>query len=68
MSMEQKLATLFAHWVDHNDSHKDNFLSWAQKAKDAGLPQVASHLETAGSLSETVTRELEKARDALENN
>ncbi len=66
MSLEQKLATLFAHWVDHNESHKDNFLSWATKARDQGLLEIAGHLEEAGRLSEQVTAELKKARDGLE--
>jgi hypothetical protein len=61
MSLEQKLDTLFSHWIDHNDSHKDNFLSWAKKAREAGLTQVASSLEQAGSLSCEVTKKLEQA-------
>jgi hypothetical protein len=61
MTLEQKLNTLFAHWIDHNDSHKDNFLSWAQKAKDAGLTDVAASLEQAGSLSQEVTKKLKAA-------
>ena len=61
MTLEQKLNTLFVHWIDHNDSHKDNFLSWAKKARDAGLTEVASSLEQAGSLSQEVTKKLEAA-------
>ncbi len=65
MSMEDKLETLFAHWVDHNDSHKDNFVSWAAKAREAGLETVAQSLEQAGALSEEVTEKLRQARKAL---
>jgi len=61
MTLEQKLNTLFVHWIDHNDSHKDNFLSWAEKARTAGLTEVASSLEQAGSLSQEVTKKLEAA-------
>ena len=61
MTLEQKLNTLFSHWIGHNDSHKDNFLSWAEKARDAGLTEVASSLEQAGSLSQEVTKKLEAA-------
>ncbi len=61
MTLEQKLNTLFSHWIDHNDSHKDNFLSWAEKARTAGLTEVASNLEQAGSLSQEVTKKLEDA-------
>ena len=61
MTLEQKLITLFSHWIGHNDSHKDNYLSWADKAKEAGLTEVASCLEQAGSLSQEVTKKLEAA-------
>lgn len=65
MSIEEKLAVLFSHWVDHNDSHKDNFFSWAKKAEDAGLKTIAAHLEQAGNLSDKVTRELQQAQKVL---
>jgi len=61
MTLEQKLNTLFSHWIDHNDSHKDNFLSWADKARTGGLTEVADALEQAGSLSQEVTKKLEAA-------
>jgi hypothetical protein len=63
LTFEQKLETLFAHWIDHNDSHKDTFFTWAGRAKEAGLADVAADIEQAGQLSEKVTLLL---RDALE--
>lgn len=65
MSMEEKLAVLLSHWVDHNDSHKDNFFSWAKKAEDAGLKEIAAHLQQAGALSEKVTLALKQAEKVL---
>lgn len=66
MSMEEKLKTLFAHWIDHNDSHKDNFVSWAGKARNEGLDGVADALDQAGSLSQEVTQKLKQALAALD--
>ena len=65
MSLEEKLSTLFAHWVDHNESHKDNFLSWAEKAGQGDLEEVAKYLKEAGDLSCRVTEALKKAKQAL---
>ena len=65
LSMDEKLKTLFAHWIDHNDSHKDNFVSWAAKAREAGLEDVAVSLEEAGSLSGQVTGKLKEALAGL---
>ena len=65
MTMDEKLAILLAHWVDHNESHKESFISWAQKAREEGLSGIAEHLEEAGRLSDLVSKEIEKARDGL---
>ena len=64
LTFEQKLEKLFTHWIDHNDSHKDTFYTWAGRAKEAGLDKVAENIEKAGLLSEDVTRQL---LDALSN-
>ncbi len=66
MSLEEKLTTLLAHWVDHNESHKDNFVAWADRAEGGSLSEVAAHLKEAGALSCQVTEALKKARKALE--
>ncbi len=65
MSTKEKLDVLLSHWVDHNDSHKDNFYSWAKKAEQAGLEEIASHLKQAGDLSEKVTVQLKRAQEEL---
>jgi len=62
LTFEQKLEKLFSHWIEHNDSHKDTFYTWAGRAKEAGLDQIAQNIEKAGLLSEDVTQQL---RDAL---
>jgi hypothetical protein len=62
LTFEQKLEKLFGHWIDHNDSHKDTFFTWAERAKEAGLSDVAKKLDEAGQLSTQVTRQL---RDAM---
>ncbi len=68
LSFEEKLATLFAHWIDHNNSHMENFLSWAKKANHENLSDVARNLEQAGELSQDITQKLEDAVKALKKN
>ena len=65
LTFEQKLEKLFAHWIDHNDSHKDTFFTWAGRAKEAGLDDVAQKIEKAGQLSEEVTQQLKSALEHL---
>lgn len=61
LTFEQKLEKLFSHWIDHNDSHKDTFFTWAGRAKDAHLDEVAQKIEKAGQLSEEITRLIKDA-------
>lgn len=65
MSTKEKIGVLLSHWVGHNDSHKDNFYSWAKKAEQDGLGEIAGHLKQAGDLSEKVTEQLKKAVEKL---
>jgi len=65
MTFEQKLQTLLGHWIDHNDSHKDTFLTWAKRADDEDITQIAANLKKAGQLSEQVTIELKDALKKL---
>ncbi len=65
LTFEQKLEKLFGHWIDHNNSHKDTFFTWADRAKEAGLDHIAQDIEKAGQLSEDVTRQLGNALKKL---
>ncbi len=65
LTFEQKLEKLFGHWIDHNESHKDTFLTWAKRAEEAGLVEVTKNLKMAGHLSEDVTRQLKEALNNL---
>ncbi len=61
LTLEQKLETLLGHWIDHNDSHKDTFFTWARRAKKEGINDAAVNLEKAGQLSEQITQHLKDA-------
>ena len=65
LTLEQKLEKLFGHWIDHNDSHKDTFVTWANRAKDGGIDEIALNLEKAGQLSQEVTKQLKEAQKKL---
>lgn len=67
LSFEQKLEKLFGHWIDHNDSHKDTFFTWAKRADEAKLAEVAKRLDEVGKLSEQVTGLLKDALKILKN-
>jgi len=65
MALSEKLALLLKHWIDHNNSHKDNYLSWADKADADKLAKTAEFLRETSALSVKITENLEKALKAL---
>ncbi|OGR31152.1 MAG: hypothetical protein A3J80_10055 [Desulfobacula sp. RIFOXYB2_FULL_45_6] len=65
LSFEQKLEKLFAHWIDHNDSHKETFMTWAKRAKEANLDTVAEDIQKAGQVSGEITRLLKEGLKKL---
>jgi len=67
LTLEQKLEKLLGHWIDHNNSHKDTFFTWAQRAKDGDIDAIALNLEKAGQLSREVTMQLEEAHKKLKS-
>ena len=65
LSFKEKLLVLFQHWIEHNDSHKDNYISWAKKAEDENLSDTAALLMDAAAASDIITEKLEKALKTL---
>ncbi|MFO7886310.1 MAG: hypothetical protein R6U68_15955 [Desulfobacteraceae bacterium] len=64
LSFKDKMAALLDHWIEHNNSHKDNYLSWADKAEKESLAKTASLLNEAARISEDIS---EKLKAALED-
>lgn len=67
LCFQEKLSILFHHWIEHNNSHKDNYISWAEKAENENLPDTAALLMEAGAASDLVTVTLEKALKSIQN-
>ena len=67
LSFNEKIAKLLEHWIDHNNSHRDNYLSWADKAEEETLSQAASLLKEAALASDTVTEKLEAALKTIKS-
>ena len=65
LSLKEKLSSIFQHWIDHNSSHKESYLSWAKKAEKENLSSIVSYLEQVGKLSDEINIKLEKALKEL---
>ena len=58
MESKEKLRVLLQHWIEHNDSHVEEFDKWRQTAAGDGLESIAAHIATA-------ILEMKQANEAL---
>jgi hypothetical protein len=47
MDDKKKLLTVLEHWVEHNESHLEDYRKWGQAAAKLGLESVRSEIEAA---------------------
>jgi hypothetical protein len=65
MDQKRKLSVVIEHWIEHNESHKDEYKRWAQTAGELGLDSVKAEIEKAiGKLSQS-SQHLEEALKAI---
>ncbi len=68
LDFKEKLSILFNHWIEHNDSHKGTYISWAKKAENENMHDTAALLRQAAAASDTITDTLEKALKTFKSN
>jgi cobalt/nickel transport system ATP-binding protein len=61
----RKLLLMLDHWIDHGDSHVDNYREWAGKASEAGEEEIAKEIYLAIDDSEAVKNHLKRAKAIL---
>ncbi len=63
----QELEVRLGYWIRHNREHGDEFKEWADKASEAGMSSVETHLKRASDLMTEATIALENAFQALKS-
>ena len=61
----KKLLLMLDHWIDHGDSHVENYREWAGKASAAGEDEIAREIHLAVDDSEAVKNHLKRAKAIL---
>lgn len=61
----RKLLLMLDHWIDHADSHAENYREWAEKAGAAGEGEVAREIHLAIDDGESVKSHLKRAKAIL---
>jgi hypothetical protein len=54
MDQKEKLSVVIEHWIEHNESHMNEYKKWAQMAGELGLDSVRAEIEEAmGKISQS---------------
>ena len=61
----RKLQVMLEHWIDHSDSHGENYREWAAKARDAGEEEIAREIHLAIDASDEAKKHLQRAKAIL---
>jgi cobalt/nickel transport system ATP-binding protein len=61
----QKLQVMLEHWIEHGDSHVENYRDWAVKASAAGEEEIAKEIHLAIDDSESMKSHLKRAKAIL---
>jgi cobalt/nickel transport system ATP-binding protein len=61
----RKLQVMLEHWIEHGDSHVENYKEWAAKASEAGEEEIAKEIHLAIDDSESVKAHLKRAKAIL---
>ena len=66
MEEKDKLAIVIKHWIEHNESHIEEYRQWAEKAGEMGLDAVKARITEAMKAIEQSNSILEEAQKELE--
>ncbi len=58
----RKLQVMVDHWIEHGDSHAENYREWASKASEAGEEEIAKEMHLAIDDNESVKSHLKRAK------
>jgi hypothetical protein len=61
----EKLQTLLAHWLQHNENHGSEYLKWAEVARQIGHATTAEYIEQAVDLLKKSDESLAKALESV---
>ena len=65
MDQKKRLSIVIEHWVEHNESHMDEYKRWAQTAGELGLDSVKVAIEKAVEKISQSNEHLQKALKAV---
>ncbi|NWG03706.1 MAG: hypothetical protein HXY44_12715 [Syntrophaceae bacterium] len=65
MDQKKKLSVVIEHWIEHNESHMEEYKKWAHTAGELGLDLIKAEIEKAVEKLSESNKHLEKALRAV---
>jgi len=65
MGKREKIPVLIRHWIEHNESHREEYRRWADIAREEGLEGVGTHILEAADRIQSANEKLEEALEQL---
>jgi hypothetical protein len=65
MDQKKKLSVIIEHWIEHNESHMNEYKKWAQTAGELGLDSVRGEIEKAMAKISQSNEHLERALKSI---
>lgn len=67
MSVQEKLAKLFEHWIKHNSDHAGTYQQWAERAEAEGMGDVARLLREVEQMTLDMNEKFEQGARLLKS-
>jgi hypothetical protein len=65
LTVEEKLGKLLDHWIKHNEDHAETYVTWAKRANEKGLSNIANQLQEAADKTRSISENFEAALASL---
>ncbi len=65
LTFDEKLKTLFTHWIGHNDDHAKNYKDWSDKIREEGKDNIAELLIQAAEMTDQINEKFKQALDLI---
>jgi hypothetical protein len=65
MEVSDRLSHLLPHWIEHNEAHVQQLQEWVQKARAAGMVEVADAIGAAAEALGQANARLAEAKGML---
>ena len=66
MSFDDKINLLLSHWIEHNESHQEDYKKWAGQAKKEGKDEIVALILAAMSQFKEGNNRLRQAKQILD--